>query len=136
MPHLSDDYIHRVGRTARAGAVGEALTFVSPEEEQDLRPIERAIGKRLPRKVVEDFDYGPAPSRRPHGRAPQHGRPQHPLHAPQRGRPHQHGRPSQQHGRAEQNGHGPAHAPSRGSGFAPPRRQKAGRRGRRMHGAR
>jgi ATP-dependent RNA helicase RhlE len=135
VPHLSDDYIHRVGRTARAGASGHAFTFVSPEEEQDLGTIERAIGKRLPRKVVDDFDYGPAPSRRPHSHAPQHGRPQHPLRG-QHGRPHHNGRPSPQHGRAEQPGRGSQHAPSRGPGFAPPRRQKPGRRGRRVHNAR
>jgi ATP-dependent RNA helicase RhlE len=46
-----------VGRTARAEAVGDAFTFVAPEEESELRGIERAIGKRLPRVIVPDFDY-------------------------------------------------------------------------------
>ena len=41
VPMVPDDYIHRVGRTARAEATGEAFTFVSPEEESDLRAIER-----------------------------------------------------------------------------------------------
>ncbi len=50
VPHLPEDYIHRVGRTARADATGDAFTFVSPEEEKDLPQIERAIGKRLPRR--------------------------------------------------------------------------------------
>src|SRR5216117_2975740 len=44
VPAVPDDYIHRVGRTARAEATGAAFTFVSPEEEGDLRAIERAIG--------------------------------------------------------------------------------------------
>lgn len=57
VPAVPDDYIHRVGRTARADAIGDAFTFVSPEEEGDLRAIERAIGKRLPRITVPDFDY-------------------------------------------------------------------------------
>jgi ATP-dependent RNA helicase RhlE len=57
VPHLPDDYIHRVGRTARAEATGDAFTLVSPEEEGDLSAIERAIGKRLPRVVVPGFDY-------------------------------------------------------------------------------
>jgi ATP-dependent RNA helicase RhlE len=57
VPAAPDDYIHRVGRTARAEAIGDAFTFVSPEEEGDLRGIERAIGKRLPRITVPDFDY-------------------------------------------------------------------------------
>jgi ATP-dependent RNA helicase RhlE len=57
VPKVSDDYIHRVGRTARAEAVGDAFTFVAPDEEDELRRIERAIGKRLPRVIVPDFDY-------------------------------------------------------------------------------
>jgi ATP-dependent RNA helicase RhlE len=57
VPNVPEDYIHRVGRTARAEAVGDAFTLVAPEEEQDLRAIERAIGKRLPRITVPDFDY-------------------------------------------------------------------------------
>ena len=57
VPKVPDDYIHRVGRTARAEATGDAFTFVSPEEEGDLRAIERAVGKRLPRVTLPDFDY-------------------------------------------------------------------------------
>jgi ATP-dependent RNA helicase RhlE len=52
-PHA---YVHRVGRTARAGATGDAFTFVSPEEEADLRDIERVLGSRLPRVTLPDFD--------------------------------------------------------------------------------
>ncbi|HEU5041349.1 MAG TPA: DEAD/DEAH box helicase [Gemmatimonadales bacterium] len=57
VPQVPEDYIHRVGRTARAEAVGDAFTFVAPDEEGDLKRIERAIGKRLPRVIVPDFDY-------------------------------------------------------------------------------
>jgi ATP-dependent RNA helicase RhlE len=57
VPKVPEDYIHRVGRTARAEATGDAFTFVAPDEEEDLRRIERAVGKRLPRVVVPDFDY-------------------------------------------------------------------------------
>jgi len=57
VPGSPDDYIHRVGRTARAEATGDAFTFVAPDEENDLRAIERAIGKRLPRVTVPGFDY-------------------------------------------------------------------------------
>ena len=57
VPLVADDYIHRVGRTGRAEATGDAFTFVAPEEEGDLRQIEQAIGKRLPRVTVPDFDY-------------------------------------------------------------------------------
>jgi ATP-dependent RNA helicase RhlE len=58
VPKVPEDYIHRVGRTARAEAVGDAFTLVAPDEEEDLRRIERVIGKRLPRVMVPDFDYG------------------------------------------------------------------------------
>ena len=57
VPAVPDDYIHRVGRTARAELTGDAFTFVSPEEEGDLSAIERVVGKRLPRVVLPDFDY-------------------------------------------------------------------------------
>ena len=57
VPHVPEDYIHRVGRTGRAGATGDAITFVSPEEEADLRQIERAVGNRLARVKLPDFDY-------------------------------------------------------------------------------
>jgi ATP-dependent RNA helicase RhlE len=57
VPNMPEDYIHRVGRTARAEATGDAFTFVAPEEENDLRAIERAVGRALPRVTVPDFDY-------------------------------------------------------------------------------
>jgi ATP-dependent RNA helicase RhlE len=61
VPVAAEDYIHRVGRTARAEATGEAFTFVSPEEEGELKLIERAIKKSLPRVTVPDFDYSAKP---------------------------------------------------------------------------
>src|SRR5688500_4337690 len=57
VPAAPDDYIHRVGRTARAEAIGDAYTLVSPEEEGDVRAIERAIGRRIERRTVSGFDY-------------------------------------------------------------------------------
>jgi ATP-dependent RNA helicase RhlE len=57
VPVVPEDYIHRVGRTARAEATGDAFTFVAPEEEADLRRIEGAVGRRLPRVQLPDFDY-------------------------------------------------------------------------------
>jgi len=61
VPKVPEDYVHRVGRTARAELTGDAFTFVSREEEDDLRRIENAIGKRLPRVMVPDFDYAARP---------------------------------------------------------------------------
>jgi ATP-dependent RNA helicase RhlE len=64
VPQAPDDYIHRVGRTARAGEVGDAFTFVAPDEQNDLRAIEKAIGKRLPQITIPDFDYNARPEGR------------------------------------------------------------------------
>jgi ATP-dependent RNA helicase RhlE len=64
VPHVPEDYIHRVGRTARADAKGDAFTFVAPDEEADLRAIERAVGRSLPRIVVSGFDYTQRPAER------------------------------------------------------------------------
>jgi ATP-dependent RNA helicase RhlE len=57
VPHVPEDYIHRVGRTGRAEAEGDALVLVSPDEASNLGAIERALGRRLPRVTVEGFDY-------------------------------------------------------------------------------
>ena len=64
VPGVPDEYIHRVGRTARAESTGDAFTFVSPEEEGDLAAIERAIGRRLPRVTLPGFDYAHKPVER------------------------------------------------------------------------
>jgi ATP-dependent RNA helicase RhlE len=61
VPVVPDDYIHRVGRTARAEATGEAFTLVAPEEEVDVKRIERAIGAKLPRVRLDGFAYDAAP---------------------------------------------------------------------------
>jgi ATP-dependent RNA helicase RhlE len=58
VPAAPADYIHRVGRTARAEATGEAYTFVSPQEQGDVRAIERALGASIQRRTLEGFDYG------------------------------------------------------------------------------
>lgn len=60
VPAAPEDYIHRVGRTARAEATGDAYTFVSPEDEADVRAIERAVGRRIERRTLPGFDYNAA----------------------------------------------------------------------------
>jgi ATP-dependent RNA helicase RhlE len=64
VPQVPDDYVHRSGRTARAEALGDALTFVSPQEEEEFRAIERAVGARIPRRTLPGFDYGARPAER------------------------------------------------------------------------
>ena len=61
VPAVPEDYIHRVGRTGRAEATGEAFTFVSREEGGDMARIERAAGKQIPRVTLPGFDYKAKP---------------------------------------------------------------------------
>lgn len=73
VPAVPLDYVHRVGRTARVEAEGDAITLVAPEEEADMRGIERILGRSIPRVTLPDFDYmaPPPPKVRAHG-APYH----------------------------------------------------------------
>jgi ATP-dependent RNA helicase RhlE len=64
VPVVPEDYIHRVGRTARAGKVGDALTFASPAEQPLVKAIERAVGRPLNRRRIEGFDYDAKPEGR------------------------------------------------------------------------
>jgi ATP-dependent RNA helicase RhlE len=105
VPHVPEDYLHRIGRTGRARAEGDALVLVSPPEEKSLANIEKQIGSRLPRVTLADFDYAarqgpPAEKRRKSGahhhagcngstpavtaRPPQRGRPSSPPARPKR----------------------------------------------------
>ncbi len=58
VPRSSEDYIHRSGRTGRAGESGEVITFVAPEEEEEFAAIEEAIGSTIQRDTMPDFDAG------------------------------------------------------------------------------
>src|SRR6266571_1688366 len=82
VPTVPTDYVHRVGRTARMEAAGEAITFVTPEDEGDLRGIERALGKPIPRVTLPDFDYRAPPP--PKVRGHEGPRPRRPLHGDRR----------------------------------------------------
>jgi len=57
-PGTAEDYVHRIGRTARAEATGDAITFVTPADEPIVYGIQQLIGKRLERCTVPGFDYG------------------------------------------------------------------------------
>jgi ATP-dependent RNA helicase RhlE len=57
VPDVPDDYVHRIGRTGRAKAEGDAWVLVAPREEPSLARIERQVGQRLPRVTLPDFDY-------------------------------------------------------------------------------
>jgi ATP-dependent RNA helicase RhlE len=58
LPNSAEDYVHRIGRTARAGHDGSAVTLMAPEEELQLRAIERLIGLTLPARDLDGFAYG------------------------------------------------------------------------------
>ena len=57
VPHTPEDYVHRIGRTGRVDAVGDAFTLMSPEEQKDFTAIERFLGRAVPRVMLPDFDY-------------------------------------------------------------------------------
>ena len=56
-PMHAEDYVHRIGRTGRAQAVGDAISFVTPEDQSALRSLERFIGRGIVRKRSEGFNY-------------------------------------------------------------------------------
>jgi ATP-dependent RNA helicase RhlE len=81
-PMHVEDYVHRIGRTGRANAIGDAISFITPEDHSELRAVERFIGRGIVRKRAEGFNYsGSAPTHqgRDDDRRPrhQHGAPRH-----------------------------------------------------------
>jgi ATP-dependent RNA helicase RhlE len=59
LPNVPEDYVHRIGRTGRAGSTGEAISLVCVDEEGFLRDIERLIKRSIPREVVPGFEPNP-----------------------------------------------------------------------------
>jgi ATP-dependent RNA helicase RhlE len=82
LPHVPEDYVHRIGRTGRAGATGEALSLVAPDEAGQLADIERLLKRELPRVIATGFEPGFVLPVRAAARSG--GRPAH--HAPQPGK--------------------------------------------------
>ena len=106
LPNVSEDYVHRIGRTGRAGSSGEAVSLVSGEDRPLLAAIERLINKKIEQKVVAGFEpsgsyhtakhvpeqRGARPQQQRQGRAPQRAQQQ---RAPQDGTRSRQGRPAQ-----------------------------------------
>ncbi len=65
LPNISEDYVHRIGRTGRAGASGEAVSLVSADETEFLRDIEKLVGLEIPVEIVEGFEPDPNASTKP-----------------------------------------------------------------------
>jgi ATP-dependent RNA helicase RhlE len=91
LPHVAEDYVHRIGRTGRAGMSGEAVSLVSHEDRPLMAAVERLMNRKVEQRVIPGFEPGgrshaPQPPQARHG--PQQRRPQH--RQPQR-----HGAPKQ-----------------------------------------
>jgi ATP-dependent RNA helicase RhlE len=65
LPNIAEDYVHRIGRTGRAGAKGEALSLVSADETSYLKAIEKLTGLELPVSIIEGFEPDPNASTAP-----------------------------------------------------------------------
>jgi superfamily II DNA/RNA helicase len=75
LPHTPDDYVHRIGRTARYGRLGDAVTFVQPGEMPRLREIEAHVGQPIPLEELPGFPHpDPEPGSRGRSRRPARGR--------------------------------------------------------------
>ncbi len=74
LPNISEDYVHRIGRTGRAGASGQAISLVSADETSYLRDIEKLVGIKLPSEVIEGFEPDPNASTEPIKKAQGGGR--------------------------------------------------------------
>jgi ATP-dependent RNA helicase RhlE len=138
VPNVPENYVHRIGRTARAGNEGRAVTFCAPAELEELRAVEKAMKASIPVLVDAPWVAGPAmpqgkarPQGRPQGRPQRqshgqgHGQPKAGANAPQPGhsRPQQKPRPA-----APQAGNGANIAaflekPAEGGAAAPKRRR-------------
>jgi ATP-dependent RNA helicase RhlE len=91
LPHVAEDYVHRIGRTGRAGAEGEAVSLVSHEDRPLMAAIERLMNRKVEQKVIAGFEPGSASAQRP----PQ-------QKAQQRRQPQRHGQPKQRHAQPKQ----------------------------------
>ena len=122
-PMHAEDYVHRIGRTGRAQAVGDAISFVTGEDHGSLRSLEKFIGRGIVRKRAEGFDYNAKPQVAPaktnamapqrHGQQPRQQHPQRSAQHPSRP-PQQQGGRSQSPSRPPQQGNRPAQGSSGG----------------------
>jgi ATP-dependent RNA helicase RhlE len=84
-PMHAEDYVHRIGRTGRADAIGDAISFVTPDDEQYVKALEKMTRKTIARKRVDGFNYSEAAAPTPaHQPRPVHGQQPMAQRAPQR----------------------------------------------------
>jgi ATP-dependent RNA helicase RhlE len=109
VPDTTEAYIHRIGRTGRAEREGDAFTLITPEDRGMVRDIERALGKPIERRKLEDFDYEAQATEKPQHEAP----PQRQQYEPQRAQqPRQQPKPVAVAPREPAAQREPAHAPA------------------------
>jgi ATP-dependent RNA helicase RhlE len=130
LPNVPEDYVHRIGRTGRAGNEGEAVSLVCVDERDYLRDIERVLHHEIPKVVIPGFEPNPDIKAEPitRGRGQRSGgggsgRPQAGRNGAERGRGDR-GR-GQSHGRGSERGRDqrprpPSHAPARAGGRPQP----------------
>jgi ATP-dependent RNA helicase RhlE len=121
LPHVAEDYVHRIGRTGRAGAEGEAVSLVTHEDRPLMAAIEKLMNRKVDQRVIEGFEHGtrsqePAEDRDNRGnrsQSPNSGRRQQQQPRQRQG---QQRRPEQRHGQPKHggNGHGGNHGGNRG----------------------
>jgi ATP-dependent RNA helicase RhlE len=97
LPHVAEDYVHRIGRTGRAGSEGEAVSLVGAEERSLMAAIERLMARQVESRVIAGFEAGSHPA---------HSEPRQPQQQRQRqGQPR--GQQQQRHGQQQQRGQQP-----------------------------
>ncbi|HKX37571.1 MAG TPA: DEAD/DEAH box helicase, partial [Burkholderiales bacterium] len=76
LPHVAEDYVHRIGRTGRAGAEGEAVSLVGHEDRPLMAAIEKLMNRKVESRIIEGFEPGTASARAPEAGQPQRRPPQ------------------------------------------------------------
>jgi ATP-dependent RNA helicase RhlE len=126
LPHVAEDYVHRIGRTGRAGAEGTAVSLVSHEDRSLMAAIERLMNRKVESRVVPGFEPGSAAPHAERERDERQGRRQHPRQGqgprPQQ-RPQQ--RSPQRHGQGPQKKHPQHHAHAQQQKRGPQGKQRA-----------
>ncbi|SAK70918.1 DEAD/DEAH box helicase [Caballeronia ptereochthonis] len=114
LPNVPEDYVHRIGRTGRAGAEGEAVSLVCVDEHQLLRDIERLIKRPIPSEVIPGFE--PDPNAKPE-----------PIQRRSQGRGQSQGRQAPRNGEARPNGEARRNGEPRRDGARPNGETRAAR---------
>ncbi|HKU12958.1 MAG TPA: DEAD/DEAH box helicase [Steroidobacteraceae bacterium] len=105
LPNVPEDYVHRIGRTGRAGATGIAVSLVAPDEVGLLKDIEKVLRKQIPQLPVPHFHHAqPQPVARDHQATARNQQPKAQSHQPRHAQPKQQQQPQGQHNRRRRRG--------------------------------